>query len=91
VYVVELRGHGRSARPAGGFRWTCDDYLQRDLPALLRAVCADARADAVHLVGHSMGGILALSYAATVRASLSAGLVRSAECCCRRRTRGCGR
>lgn len=51
VALAELRGHGRSERP---HRWTLEDHLFRDLPALLGAL----EADRIHYVGHSMGGML---------------------------------
>lgn len=56
VYLPELRGHGASARPAGG--WNLDDYLRLDLPALLTAVTQRSGFGQVHWMGHSMGGLL---------------------------------
>jgi pimeloyl-ACP methyl ester carboxylesterase len=59
-YVPELRGAGHSERPAGG--WTLDDYLERDLPALLDAVLQSSGQRQVAWVGLSMGGLLMLMY-----------------------------
>lgn len=61
VFCVELRGHGRSQRVGpGGARWGWSlwDYADRDLPAAFDAVLELTGADALQLVGHSMGGIL---------------------------------
>lgn len=58
VLLYDLRGHGKSARPAGGY--TADDMVA-DLDALLDATGFGDRP--VHLVGNSFGGLLALAYA----------------------------
>ena len=63
VWVVELRGSGRSRYPGWplarrpGFDF--DDYVHRDVPALLRHVLDQTGAAGLHWVGHSMGGMLA--------------------------------
>jgi pimeloyl-ACP methyl ester carboxylesterase len=57
VTVVELRGCGRSDRPAEGY----------DIPSLaddLAAVCGDAGIRKPVVVGHSLGGMIALELAA---------------------------
>ena len=54
---TNMRGHGGSAVPKG-FRWTLDA-----LASDLEAVVTSAGADAVHLVGESVGGTVALAYA----------------------------
>ena len=63
VWVVELRGAGRSMRPTwtNGKRydWTFEDYVQHDAAAALSLVLHATRAPAVHWVGHSMGGMIA--------------------------------
>jgi pimeloyl-ACP methyl ester carboxylesterase len=58
-YVPDLRGAGRSAQP---HTWTLDDYLDRDLPALIEGVLAASGQDRIRWIGHSMGGILMLMY-----------------------------
>lgn len=57
VLAPDWRGHGLSDRAPGGYWW--QDYLA-DLDALLDALVPDAP---VRLVGHSLGGNMALLYA----------------------------
>jgi pimeloyl-ACP methyl ester carboxylesterase len=63
VWVVELRGAGRSTRPTWwngkAFNWTFEDYVQHDAPAILKTVLRETGARQVHWVGHSMGGMIA--------------------------------
>ncbi len=56
VFLYDLRGHGKSARPPTGYGL---ESLVEDLAALLDA----ARLDGVRLVGNSFGGLLALAFA----------------------------
>lgn len=57
VLLYDLRGHGRSERPTEGYGL---DSLVADLDALLDTVEVSSP---VHLVGNSMGGMLALAFA----------------------------
>jgi len=62
VWVVELRGAGRS-KPIGmylrpGMTYDFDDYVQKDVPALLRRILDVSGASGLHWVGHSMGGMI---------------------------------
>ncbi len=62
VWVMELRGHGRSRRAGTGrlwpFDWTIDDYVRGDFPATIEYVRRETGAEAVHWVGHSLGGMI---------------------------------
>jgi pimeloyl-ACP methyl ester carboxylesterase len=58
VVLYDLRGHGLSERPASGY--SLDDLVD-DLEALLDALAIDGPVD---LVGHSFGGLVALTFAA---------------------------
>lgn len=63
VWVVELRGAGRSRPPGWPLRrrypFDFDEYVHRDVPAILRYTLDATSAPAIHWVGHSMGGMLA--------------------------------
>ncbi len=60
VYAFDLRGHGRSPGPRGHIdRW---DVLREDLKAFLMLVQGQALGQPVFLIGHSMGGLIALEY-----------------------------
>ncbi|MCA9623160.1 MAG: alpha/beta hydrolase [Myxococcales bacterium] len=72
VFVLELRGHGLSQRPAWG--WSFDDYLTRDVPAAIAAVQARTGAERVHFIGHSMGGLLAYAHLARGRRDLKSAI-----------------
>ena len=67
VFLLDLRGHGRSERPSRrtGRRWgwSFDDYLRRDVPAAIARV-RELGARTVHWIGHSMGGLLLYAHLA---------------------------
>ena len=66
VYVADFRGHGRSVPPrAGKDDWSFDDLVERDLPAIVEAVTAEASELAI--LGHSLGGLVACAAIATRR------------------------
>jgi pimeloyl-ACP methyl ester carboxylesterase len=67
LYALDLRGHGRSGHVPGGYR--IQDYAG-DLAAFLQGCVAEPAV----LVGHSLGGIVAVM-AAGQRPELIAGLV----------------
>jgi polyhydroxyalkanoate synthase len=65
VFVASLRGDFDALPPGRSFtQWTFDDHVQRDLPALMDAVQRESGVRRVHLLGHSMGGLLAYAYIA---------------------------
>lgn len=57
VLVLDQRGHGKSAKPASG-------YFPRDYAADLRTLLDQLGWKDCHIVGHSMGGRVALQFAA---------------------------
>jgi len=57
VFLGELRGHGDS-RVERNPAWSLETHLEHDCPTLLDAVVQRTGAEGVHLVGHSMGGLL---------------------------------
>jgi pimeloyl-ACP methyl ester carboxylesterase len=65
AYIVELRGAGRSRPPGGGdralFQWGFADHAERDLPTAIATVLERCGEPALHVVGHSMGGMLLYS------------------------------
>jgi len=56
VYALDQRGHGASDKPAAG-------YLLADYAADLAAVIAALALDRPAVIGHSLGGLVALSWA----------------------------
>lgn len=57
VFLGELRGHGDS-RVETAHSWNLTTHLELDCPVLIEGVRREAEVDRVHLVGHSMGGLL---------------------------------
>jgi pimeloyl-ACP methyl ester carboxylesterase len=72
VVAIDLLGHGRSPVPDDPAEYTRDRALD-DIDDVLRELLADVETPAV-LVGHSLGGYLALAYAAT-RPAATRGVV----------------
>jgi len=68
-WVVEFRGAGRSSRPRITNRlrydWTFDDYVHKDIPAVLDTIEEETGSKRVHWVGHSMGGMVGYAYCMT--------------------------
>lgn len=65
-WAVDLRGNRGTAPPAGTNRYGSrfDDYIKYDLPAAIEFIRESTGHERVHWVGHSMGGLLFLGYAA---------------------------
>src|SRR4051812_3066739 len=61
VFVPELRGAGKSGNH--DWAWDLDDYLLRDLPAILEEIRRVTGRSTIRWVGHSMGGVLLCCYA----------------------------
>lgn len=66
TYNVDLRGQGRSRRLfKSPLAHHPDDYIERDVPAVVSALLAVGGSSQVTLIGHSLGG--AVSYAVAPR------------------------
>ena len=67
IFILELRGTGASERRAlddsAKTVWTFTDHVQRDVPAAVELVLELTRSERLHLLGHSMGGMLSYAYA----------------------------
>lgn len=65
VFAGNLRGRAPEGErpPKAGRKWNFSDYLLRDVPALCRSVY-EISGGPFHFIGHSLGGILGLAYAA---------------------------
>ncbi len=58
--AFDFRGHGESGKGAAkGARWTYEDLVARDLPAVVDGARARARGRKVIVLGHSLGGHVA--------------------------------
>jgi predicted alpha/beta hydrolase len=63
---LDFRGHGESEPSASaGGAWTYDDLVREDLPALARAARERWPHDRLVVLGHSLGGHVALASAAS--------------------------
>ncbi len=78
VYVAELRGHGRSQKPSlyGKFRWGWgfNEYLYNDIPAIIDAILERSGKDHLHLIGHSLGGLITYALAAEQNDKIRSGI-----------------
>lgn len=78
VYAVDLRSHGLSEKPGmesgKQWGWGFNEYCDFDIPTVIDAVLTEAGADALHFVGHSMGGILLYCHAAQSNARIVSGI-----------------
>ncbi len=65
VYLLSYRGDRDAVAPAGGGLRdaTFSAILDHDLPAALEAVANDSGLESCHVVGHGLGGLLAMALA----------------------------
>jgi len=61
IWVPSLRGAGGSTKPKSG-DWTIDDYILKDVPAIIKLVKEKTGASKVTWIGHSMGGMIMFGY-----------------------------
>lgn len=62
VWMLEMRGHGRSRKKGAPMNWNFDTFVEHDLPAALHAVRAERGKSRPFLVGHSLGGMMCYAY-----------------------------
>jgi len=68
--IMDLRGHGRTAeKTLRGYVRRFEDYLD-DLEAYIEYMLSRTGHEKVHLLGHSMGGLIAVHYAGYVGKSV---------------------
>ncbi|HET7791141.1 MAG TPA: alpha/beta fold hydrolase [Gemmatimonadales bacterium] len=60
VWLADFRHHGGSDREPAPRRWTFEDWIRADLPALAREVGGETGGAPLAWVGHSAGGVTAL-------------------------------
>jgi pimeloyl-ACP methyl ester carboxylesterase len=61
-FAFDHRGHGATtAEPGASKVWTLDDYLNRDIPAVLDAIREETGSEEVLWVGHSQGALMGLA------------------------------
>lgn len=69
VWLLNLRGRPPGSHPGDGsdkkYGWTVDDYVNRDMPALLDHVLQQTGKRNLTWIAHSMGGMVAYSYLGT--------------------------
>src|SRR4051812_13482796 len=69
LYRLDLRGHGASGKPSAGYQM---EHYAADLDAALDAL--DLQSNEIRIMGHSLGGLVALSWASE-RPARAAALV----------------
>ncbi|MCA9521959.1 MAG: alpha/beta hydrolase [Myxococcales bacterium] len=62
AFAADFRGRGYSLEPPGSAGWDVDDLINRDVPAVLRAISRATGYERVDAVGHSLGGMSLLGY-----------------------------
>ncbi len=78
VLIPDFRGHGRSVPPrAGPDDWSFDDLVTSDLPAIIDEVARASRCSPgeLSILGHSLGGLVAIATLGTARIPPPRGLV----------------
>ncbi|CAN5610800.1 alpha/beta fold hydrolase [soil metagenome] len=68
VVTFDFRGHGKSGTAASrGGAWSYDDLVRRDLPAVVESLRSRRARGPLWVVGHSLGGHVALAAQSTGR------------------------
>ena len=61
VWCMDLRGHGESEPPEHERRWDIGTYAFIDTNTVVTYICAHTGCASVNLIGHSMGGMIAMA------------------------------
>lgn len=64
-WLMNLRGRLDNTPPEGkngAYDWSFDDYIDKDLPAIIEFILKECHRDTLHLLGQSMGGVLIYLY-----------------------------
>jgi len=75
--AFDFRGHGRSKPPPNQLDWSYDDLVRFDLPAVVEGARARAEGKPVLVLGHSLGGHVALASQGAKRLGADALIVVS--------------
>lgn len=78
TYAIDFRGTLNSARSPQGrlhARYTVDDHIERDGPALIELALKHSGAEKIFWVGHSLGGLVGYAVAGAAHGEKLAGLV----------------
>ena len=86
VYAVDLRGHGQSDGQRGHIE-QFQDYLY-DLQTLVKYVVDQTQTAPLFLIGHSVGGLIALMYALQHPEDITSVIVSSPALCLQARVSG---
>ncbi len=74
VFMIDLRGHGRSRHLGAKPPKDLNDYVREDAPAAVREVRRISQLGPIYLIGHSMGGLISYAVTPALRDSV-AGIV----------------
>jgi alpha-beta hydrolase superfamily lysophospholipase len=75
IYIMDNRGHGRSS----GLRGHVDDFREyrEDLASFIEKVRKEYHREKLFLVGHSLGGLISISYALSFPKSIQGLIISS--------------
>jgi alpha/beta superfamily hydrolase len=63
VYLFDLRGHGKSKLDENTVAWDLSTYIFVDTLSIIQHILLQTKANQIHFIGHSMGGMIGLALA----------------------------